>query len=61
MNYFLFYSYSNHSIVILGDTLVSILKRYASIKRSGNIMPGHGGIIDRMDSFIAVFFFWYSI
>ena len=39
-----------------GDTLVSILKRYASIKDTGNIMPGHGGLLDRFDSFIAVFF-----
>ncbi len=46
-------------IVILsfmGDTIVSILKRYVSIKDSGNIMPGHGGLLDRFDSFIFVFF-----
>ncbi len=40
----------------IGDTLVSLLKRYASIKDSGNIMPGHGGLLDRFDSFIIVFF-----
>tara|TARA_Y100000816_G_C26008406_1_gene527120 strand:+ start:141 stop:638 length:498 start_codon:yes stop_codon:yes gene_type:complete len=42
-------------ISFIGDTLVSILKRYVSIKDTGNIMPGHGGLLDRFDSFIAVF------
>ena len=48
-------------IVILsfiGDTSVSLLKRYASIKDSGIIMPGHGGLLDRFDSFIMVFFIY---
>ena len=41
----------------IGDTTVSLLKRYASIKDSGTIMPGHGGLLDRFDSFIFVFLF----
>ncbi len=40
----------------LGDLIVSVLKRSVNIKDSGYIMPGHGGIIDRMDSFVLVFF-----
>ena len=47
-------------IIILaftGDLIVSVIKRSVNIKDSGNIMPGHGGIIDRMDSFVFVFFF----
>ena len=42
----------------IGDFIVSVLKRSVNIKDSGNIMPGHGGIIDRMDSFVIVFFFF---
>ena len=44
-------------ISFLGDLIVSVLKRSVNIKDSGIIMPGHGGIIDRMDSFVFVFFF----
>ena len=43
------------ALSFVGDTIVSILKRYASIKDSGKIMPGHGGLLDRFDSFIIVF------
>ena len=43
------------ALSFVGDTVVSMLKRYASIKDSGKIMPGHGGLLDRFDSFIFVF------
>ncbi len=49
-------------MVFFGDFLMSLMKRVFEIKDTGTILPGHGGILDRLDSYftsLPIFYLWF--
>ncbi|MBD3273225.1 hypothetical protein GF385_02635 [Candidatus Dependentiae bacterium] len=50
----LLFSFLLTTIAFLGDIFISYLKRKRDLKDTGNLLPGHGGLLDRFDSVLFV-------
>ncbi|MCC6458336.1 MAG: phosphatidate cytidylyltransferase [Caldilineaceae bacterium] len=48
-------------LALFGDLAISTLKRQVGVKDSGHIFPGHGGVLDRLDSILFVLPFVYQV
>jgi len=50
----LLYGILGSAVGVFGDLCFSIIKRQTGIKDYGNLIPGHGGVLDRFDSLMTV-------
>ncbi len=54
-------AFVSNVVGIFGDLAESVVKRYFNKKDSSHLIPGHGGILDRLDSFAFAVFFVYLV